>query len=204
MGVRPLIDHKATLIDFDHEKQSSYQIHINHLQAFLEQYNPPPSNAEVCVSGPPSDPKKVCKFDIADLGTNCTWANKFGYADGQPCVLLKLNRIFDWVPESYANANDTGNPDAYESNSVLVTCNGEHPADIDNMGPVEFFPPAGFSFNYFPYKNQVGYRQPIVMAQFTGITRGIVVQIRCRAWADNILYHKNDKMGSVHFELRVD
>ena len=32
---------------------------------------------------------------------NCTRKKKFGYRDGNPCILLKLNRIFGWEPEPY-------------------------------------------------------------------------------------------------------
>ena len=44
---------------------------------------------------------KVCSFDIKLLGTSCTKEEYFGYERGKPCIILKLNRIFGWVPEPY-------------------------------------------------------------------------------------------------------
>lgn len=39
------------------------------------------------------DAHEVCEFNMTDLGSECTEANQFGYANGTPCVLLKINRV---------------------------------------------------------------------------------------------------------------
>ena len=49
---------------------------------------------------------KVCNFDIKLLGTQCTKEEHFGYERGRPCIVLKLNRIFGWIPEPYDDLND--------------------------------------------------------------------------------------------------
>ena len=36
--------------------------------------------------------QKVCRFDITDLG-NCQKQDTYGYEDGRPCVLLKINKV---------------------------------------------------------------------------------------------------------------
>ena len=39
---------------------------------------------------------QVCKFDLNQLGEeddDCIFQNEYGYEDGQPCVLLKLNKV---------------------------------------------------------------------------------------------------------------
>ena len=54
---------------------------------------------------PPSE-NKVCAFDIKLLGNQCTKEESFGYERGRPCIVLKLNRIFGWVPEPYDDPND--------------------------------------------------------------------------------------------------
>ena len=33
------------------------------------------------------------------LKGNCTKENEYGFKQGKPCILLKLNRIIGWVPE---------------------------------------------------------------------------------------------------------
>ena len=59
-----------------------------------------------CSFDTPPQEGKVCSFDIKLLGTQCTKEESFGYERGRPCVVLKLNRIFGWVPEPY---NDPAN-----------------------------------------------------------------------------------------------
>lgn len=49
---------------------------------------------------------KVCNFDIKLLGTDCTKEEHFGYERGKPCIILKLNRIYGWVPEPYDDPNN--------------------------------------------------------------------------------------------------
>jgi len=72
------------------------------------------------------------------------------------------------------------------------------------MGEVAFYPPNGLPFYYYPYLNQEGYRQPLVFAQFKRPKNGVLIQIWCKAWASNLYHSKNDRAGSVHFELLVD
>lgn len=37
--------------------------------------------------------EKSCQVDLSAFGTECTKANKFGYTTGEPCILIKLNRV---------------------------------------------------------------------------------------------------------------
>ena len=47
-----------------------------------------------CSDGRQEQPlTKVCRFDVNTLGDNCTWQKDYGYDEGQPCVLVKLNRV---------------------------------------------------------------------------------------------------------------
>ena len=36
---------------------------------------------------------QVCKFNLDTLGPECNWQNDFGYDEGKPCVLLKVNKV---------------------------------------------------------------------------------------------------------------
>ena len=51
-----------------------------------------------CESVPEMRPQDVwnraCRFDINNLGESCVKQQSFGFEDGQPCVLMKLNRVF--------------------------------------------------------------------------------------------------------------
>lgn len=41
---------------------------------------------------PPAQYEKACEFKLDQLGP-CSEANQFGYNEGKPCVLIKLNRV---------------------------------------------------------------------------------------------------------------
>lgn len=45
---------------------------------------------------------------------------------------------------------------------VWVSCQGENPADRENLGPIQYMPYQGFPGYYFPYTNQEGYLSPLV------------------------------------------
>ena len=72
------------------------------------------------------------------------------------------------------------------------------------MNTTKFFPEGGFSFSYYPYANKKGYLAPLVAVQFQNPQEYTLLMIWCKAWANNIYHHKNDRAGSVHFELLVD
>ena len=47
-----------------------------------------------CSNGRPPDTRyKVCRFNLEDLGDGCVWQKDYGYDEGQPCVMFKLNRV---------------------------------------------------------------------------------------------------------------
>ena len=41
----------------------------------------------------PDSLNKVCRFKVDYLGDFCTWQRDYGYDEGQPCVLFKLNKV---------------------------------------------------------------------------------------------------------------
>lgn len=53
-----------------------------------------------------------------------------------------------------------------QRNLIWVTCEGESPADVENLGPVNYSPRRGFPAYFFPYRNVKGYQPPIVAVQF--------------------------------------
>lgn len=50
--------------------------------------------------------------------------------------------------------------------TVWVSCAGENPADVENMGAIQYFPRRGFPSYYFPFKNTAGYLSPLVAVFF--------------------------------------
>ncbi|KAH7967285.1 hypothetical protein HPB49_023817 [Dermacentor silvarum] len=170
-----------------------------------------------CSFEQPIDPKenKACRFALESIASNCSSAQQFGYEYGQPCVLLKLNRIFGWVPEPFDNGSYPQKiPDSvkndYDPNYVYITCEGEaslillNVADVENMGPLAYFPGNRIEKYYFPYMNTPGYLSPFVFVQFLRPERGVLINMECKAWAKNIKHDRQDRVGSAHFELMID
>ena len=105
-----------------------------------------------------------------------------------PCL-----QIFDWKPEPFKKWTELPNGTCGEGelppcesapkdlidfvkekqempgspmvgNMVWLSCEGENPADRENLGPVKYYPQPGIPKYYFPYKNQPGYLSPLVFA----------------------------------------
>lgn len=53
-----------------------------------------------------------------------------------------------------------------QRNTIWITCDGENPADVENLGAVHYYPRRGFPSYYFPYLNVDGYMPPLVAVQF--------------------------------------
>jgi sodium/potassium-transporting ATPase subunit beta len=41
----------------------------------------------------PEQLQKVCRFNVDTLGGLCTWQRDYGYDEGKPCVILKINKV---------------------------------------------------------------------------------------------------------------
>ena len=100
MSFRPQPDYRSTLIRFVQGRPSSYKKYTDHIQAFLEMYEDKLQHGEVFIdcdqlSDGVRDKEKVCRFKVDWLGAGCNWQNDYGYDDGQPCVLLKLNKVIN-------------------------------------------------------------------------------------------------------------
>lgn len=220
MGFRPMINVESTLIKFSADDPESYKKHIENIKELItKDYETPVQGANYtdCEDGVNPGAHEVCKFNMSDLGSDCTEANQFGYANGTPCVLLKINRVYDWTPNTFdCNITAENEPNAiakegkakkgYECKDkyIGITCEGEGDSDIDSLIELDYYPTGGFSSAYYPYKNAEGYQSPLVFVRFKEIKYGALIQVWCKLWAYNIKHHKNDKAGSVHFELLVD
>lgn len=48
---------------------------------------------------------KVCEVDLSHFGP-CSPKNGYGFNNSQPCIFLKLNKIYGWNPQFYDNVNE--------------------------------------------------------------------------------------------------
>lgn len=224
LGFRPMPPEsnvESTLVWFEAANEKNTEHWINALDEFLETYTTinkeDEKNRKDCTPEMERNDGKVCRVDVTPTKFNiCTKEQDYGYSKSSPCVFLKLNKIYGWNPEFYNKSSDL--PDLMpadlqekvqkgsdkENEMIWISCEGENPADIENLGPVNYFPQRGFPGYYYPYVNQRGYQAPIIAINFERPKTGVLINIECKAWARNIQHDRTERRGSVHFELMVD
>jgi len=223
LGFRPMPPDshvESTLVWFKRSDSQNLDVWVNKIDEFLQPYKNVTVSGNVvsCDYNTPPIENKVCFVDVKEWEP-CTKDSGYSYNKGAPCVFLKLNKIFNWVPDYYKDTenlpekmpNDLKNHILSEKglnenslNTVWVSCEGENPADVENIGSIQYFPKRGFPGYFFPYKNQPGYLSPVIALWFEGPTTGVLINIECKAWAKNIIHDRMERRGSVHFELMVD
>ena len=219
LGFRPLSEEteRGSVIQFDTKKPEEGRYWKELLDTFLEKYNETGKNQRFCSFNQTHNPEQVCVVDTNLFGP-CSPKKSYGYKNGRPCVFLKLNRIYNWMPEYYDEVKDLpddmpadlkahiNNTKDYERQQIWVSCNGQHSPDKENMGEIKFYPSRGFAAYYYPFMNQPDYLSPLIAVQFENLTVNQMVNVECRAWAKNIVYSGSirDRMGSVTFQLFLD
>lgn len=83
--------------------------------------------------------------------------------------------------------------------------------DKESIGELAYYSPGdtknefpGIPNYYYPYKNQDGYQTPFLFVKFNSPRRNTLIQVECKAWAENIEADRTLRLGSVHFELQID
>lgn len=221
LGFRPMPKDdtvESTLIWYKASDNGNIEAWTSEIDKFLEPYHQDEDNRVDCSFDSPPAEGKVCKVPMNEWGP-CTKANRYNFKKKSPCIFLKLNKIFNWVPDLYNTTESLPErmPDDLRehigaelqrgdknANIVWVSCAGENPADNEHIGPINYIPRRGFPGYFFPFKNVEGYLPPIVAVHFESPKNGVLVNIECKAWARNIHHDRTDRRGSVHFELMVD
>lgn len=76
-------------------------------------------------------------------------------------------------------------------NTVWVSCEGENPADQENIGPINYMPRRGFPGYFYPFENSEGYLSPLVAVHF------VRPRSKCRKVNLSVLYqlifHRSSK-----------
>jgi len=208
LGFRPQIDVEDKLISFNPAVyENGYKVYTDNLRIFLEAKYPEQEASSTidCVEGIDYGKElregKSCKFDYKEIfaTTNCTHEKHFGYNTNRVCVLLKLNKIVDFVPKS-------------ADNRVTILCEGASSVDTDNINKITYHSEgnlnadAGYlSTKFYPYfgRSQSSYRAPFVFAEFH-INQNVLLNIRCKASASNIDNTDNTNMrGQTTFTFFV-
>ncbi|KAG7457011.1 hypothetical protein MATL_G00241840 [Megalops atlanticus] len=185
-------------IVFNRTDPLKYGKYVQNLETFLKQYNDMDQEKnELCLAGQffeqdDQAEKKVCQFKRSLL-RQCSGLSdtNFGYAEGQPCVLVKMNRIIGLKPE--------GDP--------YINCTAKREAALQ----MQYFPSEGrFDKMYFPYygkKAHEKYVQPLVAVKLllTKEDYNTEINVECKVEGTNLRNNDDrDKfLGRVTFKVKV-
>ncbi|KAK6297072.1 sodium/potassium-transporting ATPase subunit beta-3 isoform X1 [Coregonus clupeaformis] len=185
-------------IVFNRTDPNKYGQYVQHLENFLQKYNDiVQEKNELCMVGEyyeqdDQEEKKVCQFKRSLL-RQCSGLSDttFGYAEGEPCVLVKMNRIIGLKPR--------GDP--------YINCTAKRESHLQ----MQYFPSEGrFDKMYFPYygKNlHSTYVQPLVAVKLllTKEDYNNELTIECKIEGSD-LRNSDDRdkfLGRVTFRVKV-
>lgn len=136
MGYRPIPSMVHFLIEFNHNNKDSYSKYVKDLEDYMNEYGKTQNGKVVDCSivGLYTDNLSVCKVHEKSEFGFCTIANSFGYKEGNPCVLLKINKIINWMPVRPSNVDaemDTENIYDMDSKPSLEEVNSYDEDDMD-------------------------------------------------------------------------
>lgn len=225
LGFRPMPEHiqEGAVIRYSAANKTQVNEWVTRINEFLEPYRDQTllpgggKNQVICDFNHSPGQGNVCAVDVSKLGP-CNKEEGYSYNKSAPCIFIKLNRIYGWVPDVYDDINDlpeempTDLVDHIKSlpepdrKQVWVSCNGLSPADVESIGPIEYFPHRGLPAYYYPYTNVQGYLSPLLAVHFARPAVKQNVDIECRIWAKNIVYRGGlrNRQGSVTFILLID
>ncbi|XP_003262322.2 protein ATP1B4 isoform X1 [Nomascus leucogenys] len=191
--------------NFNVSEPDTWQHYVISLNGFLQGYNDS-LQEEMNVDCPPGqyfiqdgdedEDKKACQFKRSFL-KNCSGLEDptFGYSTGQPCILLKMNRIVGFRPE-------LGDP-------VKVSCKVQR-GDENDIRSISYYPEsASFDLRYYPYYGKlthVNYTSPLVAMHFTDVVKNQAVPVQCQLKGKGIINDViNDRfVGRVIFTLNIE
>jgi sodium/potassium-transporting ATPase subunit beta len=155
----------------------------NVTQTFLDKYEAKGYGEDECKEenkdGYP-DGDKPCKFNYVDaLGTKCSKATSYGLSNEQPCILLKMNKVYGWVP----SGDDT---------HLKVECD----KDVSVYKK-------GFLKAAMPFRGQGFYQNPVAVLIMPKLTTALTV--RCKLVGPNIevstSYNPKRAFGNIEFTV---
>ncbi|XP_063928147.1 sodium/potassium-transporting ATPase subunit beta-1-like [Zophobas morio] len=102
LGFRPFSLEDGALIQYSLQNTSTAEKWVKLLDTFLEPYEnyTDRDNIQNCTFKIRPKRNHVCMVDLKKFGP-CQAQYKYGYGSSSPCIFIKLNRIFKWVPRFY-------------------------------------------------------------------------------------------------------
>ncbi|XP_024132487.1 sodium/potassium-transporting ATPase subunit beta-3b [Oryzias melastigma] len=190
----------ATEITYNRTDPLNYQQYIQQLHDLLQQYNDSiQERNDLCLVGEYTDQdqeqgsiKKVCQFKRSIL-RQCSGLpdTSFGYAEGKPCIIVKMNRVIGLKP--------VGDP--------YINCTAKRDSPLQ----MQYFPPEGrldkMFFPYYGKKSHPDYVQPLVAVKLllTKDDYNIDQTVECKVEGSHLRNNDDrDKyLGRVTFRVKV-
>lgn len=186
-------------ITFKRDHSPSYDAYIKALNSFLAPYNDSKQlKNEACTPGlyfhqEQSGEKKSCRFNRTSLGP-CSGIEDatFGYKTGNPCVIVKMNRIIGLLP--------SGNP--------RINCTSK----LDDV-VLQYYPENGkLDLMYYPYygkKTHVNYVQPLVAVKIIPTRENTTepIALECKIHGSDNLKNDDERdkfLGRVTFRVQME
>ncbi|XP_028994942.1 sodium/potassium-transporting ATPase subunit beta-1b isoform X1 [Betta splendens] len=153
--------------------------------------------------------RKACRFNRRLLGP-CSGIEdrEFGYKEGKPCLIVKLNRIVNFRPKP-PSSNESIPEDAQpkvQPNLIPLYCTNKKEEDAGKIGEIKYYGiGGGFPLQYYPYYGKLlhdHYLQPLVALQFTNLTMNTELRIECKVFGDNIGYSEKDRYQG-RFDIKI-
>ncbi|TNM87615.1 hypothetical protein fugu_005836 [Takifugu bimaculatus] len=210
-------------IYFSLSDAGSYQTYTQSIEKFLDLYQDDKQldqlNYDDCGAAPGTytergslesteGQRKACRFSKSLLGS-CSGDGDptFGFSQGKPCIIVKLNRIVNYRPKPPSNESL---PEALQGkvspNVIPIHCKPKRAEDEDRIGEINYFGIGnGFPLQYYPYYGKLlhpMYLQPLVAVQFTNVTLNQEVRIECKAYGKNIDYSDKDRYQG-RFDIKL-
>uniref|UniRef100_A0A8C2H1Y9 Sodium/potassium-transporting ATPase subunit beta n=1 Tax=Cyprinus carpio TaxID=7962 RepID=A0A8C2H1Y9_CYPCA len=185
---------------------TTYSAYVDHMKAFLKAYdkqrqNTPQTYKDRGELEGSQGVRKACRFDREWL-KDCSGLkdDTFGFKEGKPCLIIKLNRIVNFRPR----VRNSGNVNLVICCKLygLFTSKNE---DAKNVGPVNFFGLGpGFPLQYYPYYGKLlhpNYLQPLVAVKFN-VSVDTEMRIECKVFGQNIAYNEKDRYQG-RFDVKI-
>ncbi|KAL4656846.1 sodium/potassium-transporting ATPase subunit beta-233-like [Arapaima gigas] len=153
--------------------------------------------------------RKACRFK-RDWLHDCSGMRdpNFGFKDGKPCIIIKLNRIVNFRPKpptSNSSIPEDAQPKV-QPNVIPLFCTNRREEDAGKIGEIKYFGfGGGFPLQYYPYYGKAlhpQYLQPLVAVQFANLTSNTELRIECKVFGENINYSDKDRYQG-RFDIKI-
>jgi len=211
-------------IFFTMNNEESYSKIVKSMQELLEKYDSlnqlDAAKYEDCGAAPgeyrnrgdlegDAGERKACRFNKDWLGSCAGTDGHFGFKDGKPCIIVKLNRIVNFRPKP-PKSNETLPVEAqanFQPYVMPMYCTNKREEDKAKISGIEYFGfKGGFPLQYYPYYGKLlhpQYLQPLVAIKFNNLTLDEDLRIECKVFGANIDYSEKDRYQG-RFEFKVN